>query len=441
MFAIRTIQMKLNSSCRLLHIAIAILIISWAGSQNIAAQQTLEADQLPSETTPTARGRYARVPPHIQAESAQGSQLVLAPAATLESVGTFSGEYVAHGFSAASTLQSHWFYQMIGTVPETGKTTIIAAPIIPVSLDLRNANGSPRFVKGHRLFYDASQFVKRVLESPLFVNTHYSSSQRATQFVDAVQRAEFFNRAKNNAWHTILKPSVKKARVMVLRAGSYQFALHKDGTCCAYVLVDFDTFNSKLMPSSSSDTKSPVGAAEHAGDIKPGDVSTFLFPNTFLFADPNENFFFVGFHTFDERPATVSNGFHKQRFVLNFSTWVTPFVFFGDNFEDITAMSHEITEIINDPFVGADGVHGITPWWFSPNGNCQNLMETGDVVENLPNSTFPIRMNGITYHPQNEALLPWFKRQKPSQAIHGAYTYPDERLLTTLSPPQLAECQ
>ena len=266
----------------------------------------------------------------------KASQLVLAPAATLESVGTFSGEYVAHGFSAANTLQSHWFYQMIGTVPETGKTTIIAAPIIPVSLDLRNANGSPRFVKGHRLFSDATQFVKRVLESPLFVNAHYSSSQTATQFVDAVQRAEFFNRAKNKAWHTILKPSVKKARVMVLRAGTYQFSLHKDGTCCAYVLVDFDTFQQQADALFISDTKSPVGAAEHAGDIKPRDVSTFLFPNTFLFVDPNENFFFVGFHTFDERPATVSNGFHKQRYVLNFSTWVTPFVFFGDNFEDIT---------------------------------------------------------------------------------------------------------
>ena len=229
MYAVRTIQINLSSPCRLLHIGITILIIFWAGSQNMAAQQTLEADQLPSETTPAARGRYAHVPPHIQAVPTQGSQLVLSPASTLQTVATFSGEYVAHGLSAANTLQTHWFYQMIGTVPESGKTTTIAAPIVPVSLDLRNADGSPRFVKGHRLFYDATQFVKRVLESPLFVNAHYSSSQRATQFVDAVQRAEFFNRAKNRAWHTILKPSVKKARVMVLRAGSYQFHSTKMG--------------------------------------------------------------------------------------------------------------------------------------------------------------------------------------------------------------------
>ncbi len=407
----------------------------------ILAQQTLEPDQLPSGTAPGAHGGYARVAPHIHPGSANASSLILAPATTLESVPTFRGGYFAHGFNAFNASQIAWHYQMIGTEPEIAVTTSISAPIIPVSLDLRNVDGSPRFVNGHRLFSDATRYVKEVLASPLFANAYYSSSQRATQFVDAVQRAEFYNRAANRPWHTMLKPLVKTARVMVLRAGSYQFSLNKDGTCCAYVLVDFNTFYGKLLPSSSTDRKSPVGAAELSGDIHTGDISTFLFPNTFLFSDPNVNFFFVGFHTFDERPASVSNGYHKERFVLNFSSWVTPFIFFGDNFEDITAISHEIAETVNDPFVAADGVHGITPWWMAPNGNCQDLLETGDVVEDLPNATFPMRMNGVTYHPQNEALLPWFERQKPSRAIHGAYSYPDERLLLTLSPPELANCQ
>src|ERR1700757_1611959 len=141
MFTSRAIQIGLKSSSCVRNIAIAILSVSWACSQNMGAQQALEADQLPAETTPTARGGgYTHVPPHIQSAPSQASQLILSPAATLESVTTFSGEYVAHGFSAANTLQSHWFYQMIGTVPETGKTTIITAPIIPVSLDLRNAD-------------------------------------------------------------------------------------------------------------------------------------------------------------------------------------------------------------------------------------------------------------------------------------------------------------
>jgi len=38
---------------------------------------------------------------------------------------------------------------------------------------------------------------------------------------------------------------------------------------------------------------------------------------------------------------------------------------------DVTALSHEIVEIYNDPFV-----NDITPWWISPNGNCQNDLET-----------------------------------------------------------------
>jgi hypothetical protein len=36
-------------------------------------------------------------------------------------------------------------------------------------------------------------------------------------------------------------------------------------------------------------------------------------------------------------------------------------------------------------------------------------------------------MNGMTYHPQNVVLVPWFKRESPSSALHNAYTYPDGR--------------
>ena len=103
-------------------------------------------------------------------------------------------------------------------------------------------------------------------------------------------------------------------------------------------------------------------------------------------------------------------------------------------------MSHEIAETYNDPFVASDGVHDVTPWWLAPNGNCQNDLETGDVIEGLPNGVFPITMNGMTYHPQNEALLQWFEFESPSSAIDGAYSYPNEQTLTSLSAPQNPGC-
>ena len=43
------------------------------------------------------------------------------------------------------------------------------------------------------------------------------------------------------------------------------------------------------------------------------------------------------------------------------------------------------------------------------------------------------------YQP-DEDLLPWFEFRSPSTALHGAYSYPDETLLTALSLPQKAGC-
>ena len=91
--------------------------------------------------------------------------------------------------------------------------------------------------------------------------------------------------------------------------------------------------------------------------------------------------------------------------------------------------------------MASDNIHNITPWWLSPNGNCQDNLEDGDVIEGLPNGVYPITMNGMTYHPQNEALLQWFEFKSPSDAIDSAYSYPNVTTLTSLSAPQNPGCQ
>jgi hypothetical protein len=89
----------------------------------------------------------------------------------------------------------------------------------------------------------------------------------------------------------------------------------------------------------------------------------------------------------------------------------------------------------------ADGIHDRTPWWLAPLGLCHHLLETGDVIEGLPNPTFPMTMIGMTYHPQNEALLKWFEFESPSSALGGVYSYPDGTLLPFLSSPQQPGCK
>ena len=359
---------------------------------------------------------------------------------SIDSIATFSGEFQAPGIGPSGHPQHKWSYTMAGNAPEHGGTTTFDAPIIPVSLDLLDYDGSVRVVNGQKLHYSVQPFVNAVLDSPMFQNAEYTSSEVPTQFADSVLRAEFYNTMQPD-WHTLLRPTVKPERTLKIPRGAYFFALHDDGSCCAFVLVDINVFSDLLFPASVNDSRSPIGAAEHAGDITPRDISTFLFPNTYLYLDKNPNHCCVlGFHTYDFEPGDSANGFREKRYVLNYASWISPGLF-DPGFEDVTALSHELTESLNDPFVGSDGVHGITPWWLSQNGNCQNDLEVGDVIEGLPDATITIRTKDRTYHPQNEALLQWFEFQSPSTALGAAYSYPNQTVLTSLSPPQGVKCQ
>jgi len=358
----------------------------------------------------------------------------------IDSIKTFNGDFRVPGVGPSGNPQRRWLYTIAGGRPEAGGTTTFDAPIVPVSLDLLDYDGTVRVVNGHKLHYSVEPFVSAVVNSPIFQRADYSSSEVPTQFSDAVQRAQF-NNVMQTDWHTLLRPALKTARTLSIPRGAYYFALNNDGSCCAFVLVDIDVFSNRLFPPSPSDVSTPIGATEHSGDITTKSIATFLVPNTYLYLNRNPNKCCVlGFHTYDFEPGDASNGFREKRYVLNYSSWISPGLF-GPGFEDVTALSHEITESLNDPFVGSDGIHGITPWWLSQNGNCQNDLEVGDVIEGLPDSTVPIKTGGRTYHPQNEALLQWFEFQSPSTALGGAYSYPNQGVLTSLSPPQGMNCK
>ena len=409
----------------------------------VVAQRTggMESDQLSSSYTLSAnphtlRSREAAAGGGVLGRRSNGSLL------GIDSVVNWSSYFYYPGLDGNGFPQFTWDYTMVGNSPlqqgdddqRGGRTSRIGAPIVPVSIDLRNSDGSPRFLNGHRLISDATQFVTPVLKSPVFSDASYDSSEIPTQFTDAVQRAEFHHEASDD-WHTILKSRVATPRTMVLIRGTYRFAVNPDGSCCAFILIDVNTFVNALFPPTATDTATVMGAAEHAGDITTKDISTFLFPNAYLYVngDPAQCCI-LGFHSYDLEPGGASNGFRERRYVMNYSSWISPGVF-GPSFTDITALSHELAETFNDPFV-----NNATPWWLAPNGNCQNNLETGDVIEGLPNAVFPIALNGFTWSPQNEALLEWFANQTPSSAIHRAYSYPDTSVLPMGATSQNFNC-
>jgi hypothetical protein len=432
------------------HIISVLGIIGMSAALVASPVRAQQPDQLPLSytlrlTAVTAHAGAADGAGGVLGNTATGSTLGVDTIPTFDSWFYDPGFNInGTGFDATGIPQYTWQYRMVGRAPFKGgeddndqgdgvPVTHIRAPVVPVTVDLRNADGSPRFVNGQRLISSPAAYVAPTLASPIFQPSGYSSSFIPTQFTDAILRAEFYGVAPQN-WHTLLDPSVRPGRTMVLLAGTYQFALNGDGTCCAFILVDETAFNDALRPGFGGPT-TIIAQAITAGDITTQDISTFLFPNTFLYINGNpQDCCFLGAHDYVVKPGDQSNGFKERRYVWNWSSWVTPGVFTGvsSGFADVWALSDVLTDIFNDPFIG-----NLVPWWLAPNGVCGNTLEPGVPIEpfngkSLPNAIKIIYLGGTAYHVQNEALLQWFAGQSPSTAINGAYSYPDP-VLTTAS--------
>jgi hypothetical protein len=87
-----------------------------------------------------------------------------------------------------------------------------------------------------------------------------------------------------------------------------------------------------------------------------------------------------------------------------------------DDFRHLRQVAYVATRV-PPPFI-----NNITPNYQLPGfppGACQNVLEVGDVVEGTPNPSFPVTLNGFTYHPQTLGLLQWFEGITPSDAING----------------------
>jgi hypothetical protein len=326
-------------------------------------------------------------------------------------------------------------YTMVGNDPSLGHITTVPTKIVAVSLQLLNADGTVFDT------VNATPFVVPTLNSPDFQKFKYEHDATSgipaepTQFSDAIQRAEFASSMDPN-WHTELAPqvvdhiSITVPKFVNVRVGStvvqainYVSGIAADGNRFVLMLNLF--FNQQLNVIMNNEID--------AGNVTTDAINLPLFPNTYLFSFNRANpqapggCCVLGFHTYFTDGATP-----EHRWITDYASYISPGIF-GGGFNDVTAISHEIAETYNDPFV-----NNATPVWQFPGepGVCQGNLETGDPVEVLANATFPVTLKvaGVptTYHPQTEALLQWFAQTVPSDALHGAYSYPN---LTALTAP------
>lgn len=378
---------------------------------------------LPSTTKPSPR--YQRLRPisiHSQPDFqtsvaassiATGSLSVPFSQANLITVPNFEGSFITRGKT--------WHFTMMGTAPWNGGATSIPVHIVAVSLRLQNAN-LVTFTT-----VSVAPYTTPTLKSPNFQAANYSTGT-SIQFADAVQRAEWFHKMKAG-WHTNLRPAaiVHTLTITVPRfttvpingrntqVQTYFSGQADDGHTVVFLLDQF--FNQKIFDLVVNEI--------NAGRFTTNALNIALLPDTFLFSLDNSggvgNCCVLGFHTFFTNDATPK----QSRWIFAFASWISPGIFSG--FQDVTALSHEISEAINDPFVD-----NLVPAWQYPNepGTCQDNLETGDPVEVLANPMFPIKISGTTYHPQTEALFQWFEQKTTSTAINSAFSYPNTKALT-----------
>lgn len=320
--------------------------------------------------------------------------------------------------------QNTYSGKMVGqdpTAPASGTTTIPTV-IIPVRLDFQLGRNNNIFFDPTAADADCigagNTALSLTQSSPIFQNSDYLYGSTPvgsqTQYTDAYQRANFWNSgvSGNSAYHTLLGVTtlpIQTVTVSSSRLFSSGAVFSGFGVCGTNAgntnpsdslgVVDFSFWDPKAQ-SILTNLK-----------LQPGTFAIFLFYNAVLSEGAPilfpSNCCILGYHNV---VASTGQTYAVAEFEGRENT------LFG-GVGDITALSHEVAEWMDDPLT-----NNPTPAW-GPIGqvsSCQSNLENGDP---LSGTQFPaINMNGFNYHPQEIVFQSWFFRKNPSAAPNNWFS-------------------
>ena len=294
--------------------------------------------------------------------------------------------------------------------------------------------------------FDGTNVVAPVLASPQFALNDYGTTPAATaagafpnvpafirgpggtlsqgdagillQLQDATMRAQF-NKTGSSNYHVRLHYNVLPA--VTINVPNNQGVLLQSGRGVIFADVNISWWASQIknLETTADPTHLPI----------------YLTNNVLLHIGPDVfNCCVIGFHGTKATGAakggggTGSNGNAKVQ-TFAWASWVQPGIYARPNggtdwaLQDIHALSHEIAEWADDPFVN----NTVDPWQTptAPQYGCSGILETGDPVvgigfaigtntfEQGPNPNGSQSADGY-YHPEDEVFLPWFMRLAPN---------------------------
>lgn len=375
-----------------------------------------------------ASGAASIAPPVISDASLSASTITVGGAAPLATDRT-----VAH-FASSSLNPSNgvtYDYNMVGANPATcissACSTTIATDIVPINVSIGG------------MTFSGSDVVQPTLASPVFATNDYAKTSAATvpgafpntprliegpggsllptkthqslQLQDATMRAQF-NQMGSNAYHLLLSPTVLPAVTVNVPAGEGTLLQSGRGVVFADINVNWWSTVINNLESQADPTHLPI----------------YLTNDVLLYQGQSVyNCCIIGFHGAMSQSSNGAGNEKVQTFV--WASWVSPGLYSRPNggtdwaLQDIHALSHEIAEWGDDPFVNNTVQPWLTPT--APQYGCSSYLETGDPVvaigfskgtntyEQGPNPNGTQSADG-TYHPEDEALLPWFMRTSPN---------------------------
>jgi hypothetical protein len=341
--------------------------------------------------------------------------------------------WVFHVHNAARDGLSH-VGAMVGTNPFTGKeTSRVPVVIVPMIItthtiatglssagifstapgDATQNSGAPQST-----CLTAPNNVPSTLidQSPIFQNAPFNFggvSMGNTQYIDAIQRAEFFQALGQDPdrYHVLFSPVRIISPVTVDVPANEGLAADVPGnadspnifaTCGTVQFLDINWFDSYI-----NGTLLPQLAQQGVGA---GTIPVFFLYDTNL-ASPVTDIntcCILGYHSYAGEPAPSQTYSVAEIDVSGL---------FSPGIENTAVLAHEMGELVNDPY----GDNEVPPWGHTGQvGGCQENLEVGDPLTGT--AMPPVTMkNGFTYQLQELAFFSWFFGGQ-SLGVNGWYS-------------------
>jgi hypothetical protein len=280
-------------------------------------------------------------------------------------------------------------FSMIGTNPATtNTTTTINVYIIPIKVICRGTTEDPATI------------VSNVTASPIFSSAltwvQGGTNVGTTQYEDAFQRGNFWGDVTTNPnYHVILNPVVLTEQTLSVPTSDCSIG---------------NPFGFGNVPIVNINYFDPQMQAFILGQssITPSSFAIGMTYNTYLSDNSGISGCCIGGYHSDFGSSSAPQTYGHFTYIP----------VSGQFSQDVSALSHEAGEWIDDPFVNnATEV----------SGNCTGILEVGDPLEGLTNfGDFAYSLGGFTYHLQDLCFLDYWSGSTTLQVNHW-YTFQNEK--------------